>query len=258
MRAPTTSNRPGRRGVSVTKRRASARTAMPIGTLMNSVQRHEPRSVTTPPSSRPIDAPAEETAPKRASARFRAASSGALVVSRASTLGAAIAAPAPCRARARTSWVGVCARPPSSEKTVNMLSPISNIRSRPRTSPRRPPSSRRPAEGERVGVEHPRQRGRPEAEVGVDPRAARRSRRWRPARASAGPRARSRSRWRPGRRWRGARREGRAGSGWRGWCSRRKTRDGSCSGPERRAEVRCSGEVLRLEETIRRQSPFGK
>ena len=31
---------------------------MPIGTLMNSVQRHEPTSVTTPPSSRPMDAPA--------------------------------------------------------------------------------------------------------------------------------------------------------------------------------------------------------
>ena len=142
--APTTSKRPGRRGVSVTKRRARTRTAMPIGTLMNSVQRHDPRSVTTPPSSRPIDAPAEETAPKRASARLRAASSGALVVSSARTLGAAIAAPAPWSARARTSWVGVCARPPSSEKTVNMLSPISNIRSRPRTSPSRPPSSSSP------------------------------------------------------------------------------------------------------------------
>ena len=101
--APTRSKRPGRRGVSVTKRRASTRTAIPIGTLMNSVQRHEPRSVTTPPSSRPMDAPADETAPNRASARFRAASSGALVVSRASTLGAAMAAPAPCRARAMIS-----------------------------------------------------------------------------------------------------------------------------------------------------------
>ena len=60
---------------------------MPIGTLMKSVQRHEPTSVSRPPSSRPMDAPPEETAPKSARARLRAASSGALVVSRASTLG---------------------------------------------------------------------------------------------------------------------------------------------------------------------------
>ena len=48
-----------------------------------------------------MEAPPEETAPNSASARLRAASSGALVVSRASTLGAASAAPTPCSGAGR-------------------------------------------------------------------------------------------------------------------------------------------------------------
>ncbi len=117
---------------------------MPIGTLMKSVQRHEPTSVSRPPSSSPIDAPPDETAAKSAKARLRAASSGALVVSRARTLGAAIAAPTPWTARAATSWPGVWASPPTIEARVKRVRPISKSRSRPRTSPRRPPRSSRP------------------------------------------------------------------------------------------------------------------
>ena len=142
--APTTSNRPGRRTVSVTKSGASASTASPIGTLMNIAQRHEPMSVSTPPSSRPMDAPPEETAPNSARARCRSASSRAEVVSRASTLGAARAAPTPWRARAATSSSALGARPPSSEASTNTASPASKTRSRPSTSPSRPPSRSSP------------------------------------------------------------------------------------------------------------------
>jgi hypothetical protein len=102
--------------------------------LMNSVQRHEPTSVTRPPRSSPRDAPPEDTAAKRASARLRAASSGAPVVSRARTLGAASAAPTPCAARAATSCPGVWASPPRSEATVKRVRPTSKRRSRPRTA----------------------------------------------------------------------------------------------------------------------------
>ena len=158
----------GGAGSRSTKRRASSSTTMPIGTLMKSVQRHEPTSVTTPPSSRPREAPPEETAAKSASARLRAASSGALVVSRASTPGAASAAPTPWKARAATSWPGSWASPPRSggdgeERQADLedAEPAEDVAEAAA-------EEQQAAEGERVGVEHPRQRRRAEAEVGVD------------------------------------------------------------------------------------------
>ena len=144
LAAPTRSKRPERRGVSSTKRPTRSRTTRPSGTLMKSVQRHDPTSVSRPPRMRPMDAPPEETAPKRAKARLRAASSGALVVRRASTLGAARAAPTPWRARVATSCPGVWANPPSAEATVKIARPAWKARRRPKTSPSRPPRSSRP------------------------------------------------------------------------------------------------------------------
>ena len=73
-----------------------------------------------------MDAPADETAVKRARPRFRAASFGALVVTRARTLGAASAAPTPWSVRAAMSQVGDVARPPSRLATVKIARPISN------------------------------------------------------------------------------------------------------------------------------------
>ena len=129
--APTTSKRPWRRAVSPTKRGTSAITAMPIGTLMNIVQRQSSRSVRTPPRMRPIAAPPEETAVKAASPRLRAASSGAVVVIRASTLGAASAAPTPWRARAAISIAGETARPPASELATKTPRPTMKKMRRP-------------------------------------------------------------------------------------------------------------------------------
>ena len=77
----------GTRGVSVTKRRARTSTTAPMGTLTKRVQCQLTKSVRMPPRSSPMDAPADETAVKRARPRLRAASLGALVVTRARTLG---------------------------------------------------------------------------------------------------------------------------------------------------------------------------
>jgi hypothetical protein len=137
--APATSKRPCWRSVSATNLRTSRSTTRPRGMLMNSDQRHEANPVSVPPISRPREAPAEDTALNSASALVRAAASGADVVSSASTLGAATAAPTPWRARAATRRPEVGASPPRSEPRVNTASPAMNVRRRPKTSPRRPP-----------------------------------------------------------------------------------------------------------------------
>ena len=170
LTAPTTSNRPGRRGVSVTNIGASTSTAMPIGTLMNSVQRQEATSVSNPPRSSPMEAPPEETAPNRASARLRSPSSRAPVVSRASTLGAAIAAPTPCRARAAMSSSVVGASPPRSEASDEQRE--ARLEDAQPTAYVAQPAAeeQQAAEREGVGVEDPAERGRAEVEVRVDAR----------------------------------------------------------------------------------------
>src|SRR5882757_5398017 len=60
--APDKSKRPGWRSVSDRYFGASSTRAMPIGTLMNSDQRHEAQSVSMPPSTSPTLAPPEDTA----------------------------------------------------------------------------------------------------------------------------------------------------------------------------------------------------
>ena len=135
---------------------------------MNSVQRHEPRSVTAPPSSSPRDMPPEETAPNRASARCRAGSSGALVVSRASTPGAAMAAPTPWSARAATSHSGRL-RQPAEEGGEREDGDAAEEEPAPAEHVAEPAAEQQQAaEGEGEGAQHPGEGGRAEAEVGVD------------------------------------------------------------------------------------------
>lgn len=55
--APAASKRPAWRGVSVTKRGSAVATAMPIGTLISRDQRQDAHDVSTPPRTRPTDAP---------------------------------------------------------------------------------------------------------------------------------------------------------------------------------------------------------
>ena len=77
-------------------------------------------------------------------ARLRGGPSGKVVVTSDSAVGATMAAPTPCSARAPSSHAWVVANPPSSEATANRTMPAMNTRRRPRMSPARPPSSRRP------------------------------------------------------------------------------------------------------------------
>ena len=58
--------------------------------------------------------------------------------------GDTIAAPNPCTARAAMSTPVEPARPQTSEAIEKTTRPIRNIRLRPRMSPARPPSSRKP------------------------------------------------------------------------------------------------------------------
>ena len=58
--------------------------------------------------------------------------------------GDTIAAPKPCTARAAMSTPVDPARPQTREATEKMTTPMRNIRLRPRMSPARPPSSRKP------------------------------------------------------------------------------------------------------------------
>ena len=60
--APTRSNRPGWRSDSGRNSGAVRATTMPMGTLMNSTQRHDTHSVITPPSTRPSEPPPMATA----------------------------------------------------------------------------------------------------------------------------------------------------------------------------------------------------
>jgi hypothetical protein len=61
-----------------------------------------------------------------------------------SAAGETSAAPRPCSARAPTSQPGDVASASSSDANVNRPMPIMNSRRRPRRSPARPPSSRKP------------------------------------------------------------------------------------------------------------------
>jgi hypothetical protein len=125
-------------------RGASEASTRPMGTFTNSTQRHDSQEVRMPPASRPMAPPATATAPKTPKARLRSVPSAKLVVINDSAVGAAMAAPTPWRARAASSRPDVVARPPRKEARVKTRMPAMKVRRRPRMSPARPPSSRRP------------------------------------------------------------------------------------------------------------------
>jgi hypothetical protein len=77
-------------------------------------------------------------------ARLRGCPSGKLELISDKAVGATIAPPTPCRARADSSHAWEVAKPPSSEATENKMIPAMNTRRRPRMSPARPPSSSSP------------------------------------------------------------------------------------------------------------------
>jgi len=116
----------------------------PNGTLMNSTDRHDSHSVSSPPAIRPTANPALDMPENSASARIRSRGSVNVVASSASVLGAASAAPRPWATRAATSVAGESAKPPASEATVKSATPAISSRRRPSRSPARPPSSSSP------------------------------------------------------------------------------------------------------------------
>ncbi len=98
----------------------------------------------------------------------------------------ATAPPTPCSRRAPISSAWLSARPHSTEAAVNRTRPARNTRLRPTRSPSLPASSRKPAEGDQVAVDHPCEVALGEVQVVLDRRAARRSRSSRRGPSSAG------------------------------------------------------------------------
>ncbi len=130
--------------LSRTTRGESASTSAPTGTLTKKIH-SQPRYLTRmPPKRTPAAAPLPPIAPQMPSALFRSGPSSNVVVMIESVAGDTIAAPKPCTARAAMSTPVVLARPQASEAIEKIATPMRNIRLRPRMSPARPPSSRKP------------------------------------------------------------------------------------------------------------------
>ncbi len=163
-----TSKRPGRRGVSTSTARAPKIMATAIGTLIRNAARQEIHCVTAPPTRSPRLAPIPAVAPYQATARLRASPSKYAVIS-ASEVGATMAAPMPCRARALMIHHPRCQadeqrrgaedRQPDHEQPAS-ADDVSGAGAEQEQS----------AEDERVRVLHPGQSGRCEIEVITDAR----------------------------------------------------------------------------------------
>ena len=116
----------------------------PTGTLTKKIQCQLIDSVSTPPASRPTEPPAEATNAYTPIAFAWSRGSGNIVTIMPRITAELIAPPMPCTNRAATSISWLCARPHSSEATVNTPSPARNTRRRPIRSPSRPASSSSP------------------------------------------------------------------------------------------------------------------
>src|SRR5581483_9121832 len=118
--------------------------AAPTGTLMKKIQGHESSCVSTPPSTSPTAEPPDAIAAQTPSAFARSLPSANVVEMIESAAGEMNAAPSPCKARKPISMPEFTASPFRSEAVVNTTTPARNSRLRPRRSPARPPSSRKP------------------------------------------------------------------------------------------------------------------
>ena len=125
-------------------RSESSTTAMPIGTLTRKIQCQSSESVSTPPSSTPIEPPPDATNPKTPIAFARSAGSVNRFIISESETAEATAPPTPCTARAAISTPCDSASPQQIEAIVNSAMPPMNSVRWPYRSPRRPPRSRNP------------------------------------------------------------------------------------------------------------------
>ena len=103
-------------------------------------------------------------------ARLRGGPSGKVTAISDSAVGAAIAAPAPCTARAAISQAWSVASPPSSEASDEDQQPGDEDPAAPEQVAGPAAEQQQPAERHRVGVDHPLQVGPGEAERGLDVR----------------------------------------------------------------------------------------
>ena len=92
-------------------------------------------------------------------ARFRSFPSGKVTAISASEVGAANAPPMPCTIRAISRKAWSVANPPASEPSVKSAMPNDEDPPAPEQVAGPPAEQQQPAEGERVGVDHPFQVG---------------------------------------------------------------------------------------------------
>src|SRR3954451_6426743 len=127
-----------------TKRSESTNAAMPTGTFTKKIHRQENDCVSQPPRTSPKAEPPIAIADQTPSARARYFPSATVVEMIGRAAGEISAAPRPCSARKPISIPELAARPFSSDAAVKMTSPMRKSRLRPRRSPARPPSKRKP------------------------------------------------------------------------------------------------------------------
>ena len=101
-------------------------------------------SVRNPPTTGPIERARAET-PAQVPIALPRSEAGKAWVTIDSVAGIISAAPMPCTARETISIVESTARPAVAEVSAKMITPVRNMRRRPKMSPRRPPVAIRTA-----------------------------------------------------------------------------------------------------------------
>ena len=130
--------------LSRTSGRVSRSTIAPTGTFTKKIHSQPAYFVRMPPNRTPAAAPLPPIAPQIPSALLRSEPSSKVVMMIESVAGEMIAAPSPCMTRAAISTPIEPASPQASDAAEKRAIPIMNMRRRPRRSPVRPPSSRKP------------------------------------------------------------------------------------------------------------------
>ena len=134
------------------RRAARAAATRPIGTLTKKIQCQLIASVSTPPASRPMDAPAEATKLYTPMACARSRGSGNIVTIMPRMTAEVIAPPTPWAKRAPTSTSWLPARPQARDAATKRPRPERNTSLRLTRSPRRPARSSSPPKGMRYAL----------------------------------------------------------------------------------------------------------
>ncbi len=131
-------------GSSASTNQPAATAATPNGTLTKKIQCQLRAWVSTPPSTRPSDAPPAPVKLYTPIAFARSGGDGNSLTIMPRLTAEAIAPPAPWTNRATTSTGWLSARPQASDASVNRTRPATKTRLPPTRSPSRPTSSSRP------------------------------------------------------------------------------------------------------------------